>query len=379
VSVRKIYLMSPREPSGATWLINCLLELGIKTYRNSSSEMWVRHGQHYRLAPHEEILKKWLPALWDHPSITFRNDVEVEWSHVWPSSNHDDFQVIFFTRDPRDSLFSRYKREASDQTFEEFVRFPDVNTLLDKAHNWRLFNFSWMAHPNHKVFRFEDYKKNDAEVLSRVLEFIGLEYSQKDIVHALAASTFARAAEAEVKYRAAHPEDQELINRSGKAGEWRQGGIPANVVNYIETVCADAMRTQGYVCMDHITPVAADYSGLANTLPFMQKTQLPEWSRLHQKGDDLAAAALEVARTIDREKLKRAGLRAYEVVRLLDSLALMARASNLTPLTNYRSLYRKFGAQTGLIGKIRYHSGTFARKLLRLSDKASRVEGQSVV
>lgn len=367
---RKIYLISPREPSGATWLINCLLELGIKTYRNSNPSMWIKSGRHYQLSPHEDILKKWLPALWDHPVVSFRYDIEVEWSHVWPAPVVNDFQVIFFTRDPRDSLFSRYKRESPEQTFEEFIHFPDVDTLLDKAHNWRLFNLSWMAHPRQKVFRFEDYKDNDAEVLASVLDFIGLEYPPLAVKQALAASTFLRAAEAEGKYRLEHPDDCELINRAGKAGEWSQGGVPANAVSYIETICADAMQTLGYFCGEQSQQCRVDYSRLSNTLPFMQKISLPDWARYSNDGAKLLEPALEFARTVDYGQLARARLRPYEVAQLLDSLKTLARANSIKPLPDYKRLNRELGVPPGIGKNIRYFMDVLGKDLLKLMCKA---------
>lgn len=352
---RKIYLMSAREPSGATWLINCLLELGIKTQRrrNSSLEMWLPHGDRHALNSEEEILKKWLPALWDHQEFKFRDDIEVEWAHVWPGIEHDDYQVIYFARDPRDSLFSRYKREAPDQTFEEFLMFPDVNTLLDKAHNWRLFNLAWMRHPRQRVFLFEDYKQDAWQVLTEVLVYIGLTYSEADMQRALIASTFERAAQAEAKYRAMHPEDQETINRSGKAGEWKQGGISPATVAYIENVCADAMRFQGYVC-NVPTQQESNYSSLVTTLPFFQQLKLPEIAFQPLGGPDLSGQALAFAESLQSKTLQRARLRQYEIGWLLNNLTILLRARKPQSGAKLRPLYRASGLELGVWQKLMY-------------------------
>lgn len=369
---RKIYLMSSREPSGATWLINCLLELGIKTQRcrNSSLEMWLPHGDLHVLNSEEEILKKWLPALWDHQEFKFRDDIEVEWAHVWPGAEHDDYQVIYFARDPRDSLFSRYKREAPDQTFEEFLMFPDVNTLLDKAHNWRLFNLAWMQHPRNRVFLFEDYKQDAWQVLTEVLDYIGLTYSEADMQRALIASTFERAAQAEIKYRAKYPEDQEVINRSGKAGEWRQGGISPAIVAYIENICADAMHLQGYAC-NVSAQQEGNYSGLVTTLPFFQLIKLPKLAFQRIAGSDLSDQALAFAELLQYKTLQRARLRQHEAIRLLDSLTILWRAKKPQASANFKPLYRALGLQLGFWQKLRYRikamPGRIQKFFLKLS------------
>jgi len=362
--MKKIYLISPREPSGATWLINCLLELGIKTFRNSSSSMWLSQGEDHVLSEHEEILKKWLPALWDHEKFTFRNDIEIEWSHVWPTIYHNDFQIIYFTRDPRDSIFSRYKREAPDQTFDEFIRFPDVNTLLDKVHNWRLFNLAWMQHSHLQVFRFEDYKLNDTKILTDVLAFIGMSYSNVDIERAIAASTFFRAAEAEIKYRQIHPEDKELINRAGKAGEWRQGIISSESLSYIESVCGDAMRMQKYQCSVETT-LNLNYSNLVSSLAYLQKLRLPTLASQTTAGCNIADAALGFAASLQYKDLVRAGLRQYEIGLLLDSLTELACAQGLHPRPDFKQLYQSFGLRAKLWKKILSRIRLFIGKLKR--------------
>lgn len=243
---RKVYLISPREPSGATWLINCLLELGIKTFRYSPAGMWRNENGKWFLNRHEQILKKWLPALGDHSSFDFREDLEVQWMHEWFSDAYAGSEILYFVRDPRDALFSRYKREAPGLTYREFADFPDVYTLLDKITNWRLFNEIWLAHPRVSVFRFEDYKANAERTLASVLAALQLEYGAAEISRATRASTFEKAAAAERVYRAEHPEDTQLINRSGFPMEWQSGEMDRDVVARIELVCADLLEQFGY-------------------------------------------------------------------------------------------------------------------------------------
>lgn len=360
MSSKKIYLISPREPSGATWLINCFLELGIKTYRSAQNnkEMWINNKSHCVLSNHEEILKKWLPALWSHQKFKFCDDIEVEWSHTWPTKKHDNYKVLFFTRDPRDSLFSRYKREKPSQTFEEFISFPDINSLLDKTHNWRLFSQAWMQHPNIKIFRFEDYKKDSKTLLMSILNFLELIYSDVDVSHAISASTFQMAVVAEDKYRNLHPEDQELINRSGKAGEWKQSGISSQVLTYIEDVCCDAMLLQGYIYEPYKrNPKEYNYLNLVKKNLFFKTKKLP--FNLYQKanGVDLLNNVIKFSNKLDLKSLQRARLRQHEVVLLLDNLIKVFKANKLKPKTNFNSFYRDFGvysSELGVLQKLRY-------------------------
>lgn len=338
--MRKIYLISSREPNGATWLINCFLELNIRTYRNSSPDMWCQGDRGHVLASHEEHLKKWLPSLWKNQYFNFRDDIEVQWSHEWPTEMHDQHQVIYFVRDPRDSLYSRYKRESPNQSFEEFINFPDINTMLNKIDNWCLFNIAWLQHPDHKVIRFEDYKQDAKQVLLETLDFIGLDYPAKDTDQAINASTYEKAAEAESSYRAACPEDNEIINRSGKAGEWRQGAVSNNVISNIEQVCGSVMQHFGY--LDNGSDISANYSQLVDGVPFLQRIKLPEIVKKNNSGRNLVAEAIKFAETINRDVLVKARLRPNEVQCLLDSLQSLMQ--NLSPdsVRTYTDIRKEF-------------------------------------
>ena len=323
MTCRKVYLASPREPSGATWLINCLLELGIRTFRYSPRGMWQRQNGRWRLSAHEQVLRKWLPALSDHDSFDFREDIEVQWMHEWRSERHANSQILYFVRDPRDSLFSRYKREAPLLSFAEFVAFPDVRTLLDKVVTWRLFNERWLSHPNMTVVRFEDYKMNAERTLSHVLDAMGLEFSDTCISRAVQASTYDRTAAAERVYRSAHPEDTQIINRSGQPMEWKTGLIDRDVISRIESVCADVLRQFGYP-----SPVAEPVTialdrNVARLRFFHQLLMDRKQVRTPPdagNSEDSCLHTLEFATRVNVELLTRANLPKFELDQLKASL-----------------------------------------------------------
>lgn len=317
---RRIYLPSPREPSGATWLINCLLELGIRTFRESPGGMWRREKTRWALNDHERVLRKWLPALSDHQSFAFRDDVEVQWMHEWRSGRHANSQIVYFVRDPRDALFSRYKREAPELSFAEFAAFPDVHTLLDKVVNWRLFNATWLAHPQVSVVRFEDYKVDAEQTLANVLRAIGLQFSDGDIFRATQASTYERAAEAERSYRAENPEDSQLINRSGRAMGWQTGEVDGRVIARLESVCKPLLQRLGYpVSTATLAPMLGRH---VPRLRFFDDVILdPADIGGDEAGEDAFHQTLEFALALTPDLLTRAQLPAHELAQLGTSLA----------------------------------------------------------
>jgi hypothetical protein len=320
---RRIYLPSPREPSGATWLINCLLELGVRTFRYSPGGMWRREKGRWLLNPHERVLRKWLPALSDHDSFDFRDDVEVQWMHEWRSKTYTDSQVVYFVRDPRDALFSRYKREAPQLSFAEFAAFPDVRTLLDKVVNWKLFNEGWLSHPRLTVVRFEDYKADAGRTLRQVLHAMGLEYGPSDIDRAVRTSTYDRAAAAERAYRTEHPEDTQIINRSGLPMEWHTGEIDRGVIVRIESLCFGLLERLGY-SSPAVEHRAISLDRHLARLRFFGQVALDhaviEPAGEGQVADDAFRRTIDFAMALNPDLLTRASLPAYELAQLKASL-----------------------------------------------------------
>lgn len=246
LSKKKLYLISPREPSGVTWLINCLLVLGIKTYRSTvDDDMWAKERTGWMLNPEEEALKKWLPVLSEVRHFTFRDDIEVEWAHFWPSPRTSDAKIIYFVRDPRDALLSRYRRESPDATFRQFLDFPDEFTQLDKVETWNLFNETWIEHPDLTICRFEDYKKSAFRTLQSALNFAGVFVSESEVQGAVDRSNFGRATAAEKRYRELHPEDLQVINRASEIGSWMHPSVSADAVNIADR-CAGLMVRFNY-------------------------------------------------------------------------------------------------------------------------------------
>lgn len=320
---RKIYLVSPREPSGATWLINCLLELGVMTYRYSPAGMWRQEGGRWLLNPHERVLRKWLPALSDHASFSFREDLEVQWMHEWYTDEYTAHEVLYFVRDPRDALYSRYKREAPRLSYREFAAFPDVHTLLDKVTNWWLYTSTWLTHPHLSVCRFEDYKADAATTLARVLDALQLHYDSAGIDNAVRCSTFERAAAAEAAYRVEQPEDTQLINRSGQPKEWRAGGMDAAVLERIEGSCGDLLSRFDYPHAGAALRRAA-LGRHAARLDFFSRVKRielgPESWALDEAQDEVSVSVARFAAILSPDLLERACLPAHEMQQLHASL-----------------------------------------------------------
>jgi|GEM_PF-1605452 len=354
MKVRKIFLVSPREPSGATWLINCFLELGIMTYRINSKSMWKKEGNRFTLTNNERILKKWLPALSTYNHFNFIKDLEIEWTHDWPTSRFRGYQVVYFVRDPRDAIFSRYKRENPKQTFRQFVDFPDPLTLLDKISRWCVFNYSWLAHDNITVIRFEDYKKDALGLLKQVLSDMAFKAAPEAIVRAAGASTFEKAAEAERKYRREHTADDELINRSGRPGNWKEACEDGGVIHQIESKCGELLSMYGYdsrhansECV-HIIPRLSIFRNLIT---------FPACSVEYEKTP--GKYLLDFIRDFCAETLTDSNLRDYEIPVLIETLIEYCFSNNIQPTERIVKAYDNVGNRSRYYFMAYTHTGNY--------------------
>ncbi len=331
-----IYFASPLEASGASWLLNCFLELDIKILhkpavdnvwprsRSDLSRLWQPAGEGYSLHPNVEILKKWLPTLLQQDRFTFRDDIEVEYLQEFPTAHHQGQRAIYFVRDPRDAMYSMYRRISPDLSFTDFLNFPNPDSLLNRVDHWRLNMLCWLAHDDVAVFRFEDYKQDAKKLLERILDHLELDYSDEDIQRAVDNSSIEKAKEAEARYKAMYPGDSEVANRAGKVGDWKDREDIEDGIALIEAKTRDLLDTLGYT---H-NGAGADSRTMEplatlHNLQFFQPIALPAGFTCAAPGGGPTAYLAEidrVAASLDEETLRSAHLSSAETKRLLDSL-----------------------------------------------------------
>lgn len=341
---RRITLASPAEPSGASWLLNCLLELGIRIehrpaearlWRSGTSEpsiwpepsIWIVEKGRFRLHPRAEVLGKWMPALLTHAEFTFRDDVYVDYRQDLPLAGQGlqtpDATVALFLRDPRDALHSMYARRKPGHSFADYLRFPNPETLLSAADHWLLHAESWGALAGGRVYTFEAYKRDAQGLLSSILAALDLPEPPERIAMAVAASGIEQAKAAEALYRARYPGDTEIANRAGLVGDWKNLPDGAAAMAGIAARSAGTMRHYGWQ-----TDVPADQTpvGVAQShfLPVFQNLLRPALLQGHDRRDPMSdpsvAQVHEVIARLDTHTLTAAGLSAVESRHLLASL-----------------------------------------------------------
>lgn len=287
--MEKIWLVGSREPNGITWLANCLLCLGYKTYRSTPrvpEGMWVRKGDVHVLHPQEDKLRKWLPVLSSQEKFIFHPDIEFEWTHSWPSNAILGRRIVFFVRDARDTLFSRYKRERLLLSFEDWLQLIEPTTLLDRPSNWGFFNHSWLdfADDNFHILRFEDYKANSVATLKMACEFCGIEIDEQSLDRAIAASTSEKVMETETRYLGENANDRNKINRGGQVGQWgKSADYTEHALHLINEITFPIQAKLGYATSPSaaVPPIPAylpskwflDQVGIFRNMPLHPETQ----------------------------------------------------------------------------------------------------------
>jgi len=219
--MKEFQIVSSKFPNGVTYLLNILLELGIKIWRDGPPAFWHQLPDGgWKIDPSQIELERHLPSLKFDSTYYFKNDVEVKWCHDWPNDDNYSIPTILVVRNGKDAIYSDFKRQNLDISFNEFLSSP-LNSSADGfqfIHNkwnlpppeiWALYNLVWMdicKKNGWVVIRFEDLKKDPLTEICKILSFLDLNYSNSEIERAIFLSSFERAYEEEKNYLHRNPE-----------------------------------------------------------------------------------------------------------------------------------------------------------------------------
>ena len=235
---QEFQIVSPPMPCGVAWLINVLLELGVKTTHHGKeyhNNHWTTDdGVNCKITPKAKDHLLWhLPVLSKQDYFEFVPGKEIRWEHRLDFAVDHHRPTILFTRDGRDAVYSQYRRHhANNMTFEEELctkwswpwHFPEMFSLPD-AETWGLFNLFWLEMgkivPIYLV-RFEDVKSNPVSVIKGVLSFIGVSRSDQEILRAIESSSFEKSKAQEHQTSLNLSEKTRENHRRGQPFEWKE-------------------------------------------------------------------------------------------------------------------------------------------------------------
>ncbi len=230
-------VVSPELPCGAGWLANCLLELNIPVWQPWGFEVnneWQRLAPfHYQYKAKCEPWKQTLPALQHLREYQFSSESAACFRHQWPLAFGKRRPLVFFVRDPRDALYSHWRRAIHNDpgfylSFEAFVHSPYYHyPITFREYQLRFLQIwrSYLSKSDHLIVRFEDYKADARQTLCRVLDFLKIKAGEDQVDQALACSDFSVLKRVEDQL-----EKQGLLERkfnyAGMAFEYQQSYTP---------------------------------------------------------------------------------------------------------------------------------------------------------
>lgn len=197
-------IVSAMMPSGAGWLGNCLLEIGIPLWQpwgRPTNRFWQRLSPfRYRYLDRIDRQSSWgqtLPALRTGREFLFRPAIAPKISHRSERLLGEHNKLILFVRDPRDVLYSDWKRQSDyndySMEFRDYLDRPFRNGALSNVQYLEKFYTGWcnsLKDSPHLILRFEDYKQDAACTLRNALDFLDIGYTESQLFRAVKASSF---------------------------------------------------------------------------------------------------------------------------------------------------------------------------------------------
>lgn len=231
-------LTSPPFACGVAWLVNVLLELGIRTTHwgtaegTGGSSPWRESGDGWTLDEPARGLLKWhLPILHRDEPLRFRDGLEVVWEHRLDLARKPGGAVILYLRDPRDAIHSLYRRNyAQALGYHAYLDRPDVWPdhfpdlfFLPPPETYLLFVLFWLTVGETVpllTVTFEGMRADPVGTVRRVLAHLGQARPDDEIVRALERSDFHAARQAMLR-TSAEQGTERLTAAKGEVGEWR--------------------------------------------------------------------------------------------------------------------------------------------------------------
>jgi hypothetical protein len=228
-------VVSAELPCGVAWLASALLELRVALWRPwgiDDRDHWRRERDGgWRYTFPGSAWRRLVPGLVDGRRFRLRARPVPRFTHAWPGQLAPAPRAVLFVRDPRDALYSGWRRaRVLGQTplaFPQWLREPFPRAPLDRAGwaalFWRAALAARSARPT-LVVRFEDTRRDPDRVLRHVLGFVGLRTAARARARALRAARHevAAAADAELAARGVGPR----LLAGGRAEEWRSHFTP---------------------------------------------------------------------------------------------------------------------------------------------------------
>ncbi len=201
-------VFSPELPCGVGWLASALLELQVPLWRFWGVDIdsdWLAIGERqYRYSNRFSPWSRIITGLTNGREFCFRASPVPRFTHDLPGGWRASDRLVAFVRDPRDALYSQWRRESSRGLtiqFAEWLQELDARWGLPRLHAFAMDIATWVCFARSTgvsvlTVRFEDTKLDPETVLLRVWSFIattGAMPNEAEFAQAIDRSQFAHA------------------------------------------------------------------------------------------------------------------------------------------------------------------------------------------
>lgn len=228
-----IDIASSELPCGASWAGSVLLELGVPLWHpwgaDSTAEWQMLADGSHRYQRADEGWTRLLPGLRHGREFRFRARPVPRLGHHWPGM-YPTLPAILVVRDPRDALYSAWRRElargalAADIDFLAFLSLPFRHWPISWAAYLALHTAAWcrqIAASGGWLLRFEDFKADPLALARRLAAALDIAVDEPALLRAVAASEHREVAQAEQRLLARGSVPTRLL-AGGQVEEWRE-------------------------------------------------------------------------------------------------------------------------------------------------------------
>jgi hypothetical protein len=256
---KEFQIVSAPFASGVSLLVSILLELNVKMTNMGPlyvADHWIdTEGGPVLSENAYDFFKDYFPALSRNGNkFTFDASIEGFWEHRLDLALHAHRPTILFIRDPRDAIFSLFRRDYKElMSFEEYLltssNWPDHFSEmfgLPPFETWAYYNLFWYYLSEKidiKIVTFEKLKLFPQNEIKEILNFLGIERSAADIIKAVNNSSFENSSK--------------KFFSKGKVDEWKEHYTPIQESLCNNDLVTYAMNIFGYKDIQSVNGVNA--------------------------------------------------------------------------------------------------------------------------
>jgi hypothetical protein len=193
--IKNFQIASFGASGGITYLVNVLLELGFHTYAAHMGPWFDREKKEISLDTIQLRQAHALPYLQRRPLTPPSRAVDIAYSHQWPTPLYTIFPTIILHRDPRQTMFSQWRRVNAKWfrgSFLDFLSEPYYYLGMSPVDEWLLWHILWrtIVAPQKYFIKFELSKTQPRQEVGRLLSWIGENVAEQEILKAINRSSY---------------------------------------------------------------------------------------------------------------------------------------------------------------------------------------------